>query len=139
MILTRKTPSSFILGTLSAPLIIAIITMSYFVRSASGFDGLDITSQNFLKSHCLRCHDESKQKGKFRLDTLGTDFTNPLVAQKWDEVVFRINAGEMPPEKDDGSSLNLTDSVTSAFTSRDVISISRKLPFNNKYPDIPVF
>ena len=26
------------------------------------------------------------------------DFTNPIIAQRWDEVVFRINAGEMPPE-----------------------------------------
>ena len=118
MILTRKTPSFFILGTLSAPLIIAIITMSYSVRSASGFDGLDITSQNFLKSHCLRCHDESKQKGKFRLDTLGTDFTNPLVAQKWDEVVFRINAGEMPPEKEPQPSALEIGNIAETLTKR---------------------
>ena len=40
----------------------------------------------------------SPNKGNFRLDTLEVDFTNPIIAQKWDEVVFRINAGEMPPE-----------------------------------------
>ena len=118
MILTRKTPSFFILGSLSISFIIAIITMSSSVRSASGFDGLDKTSQNFLKSHCLRCHDGSKQKGKFRLDTLDTDFTNPLVAQKWDEVVFRINAGEMPPEKEPQPSALEIGSIAETLTKR---------------------
>ena len=55
---------------------------------------------DFFKSHCLRCHDSETQKGKFRLDNLSTDFSDPQVAQKWDEVVLRINAGEMPPEED---------------------------------------
>ena len=40
------------------------------------------------------------QKAKFRLDNLSTDFSDPQVAQKWGEVVFRINAGEMPPKKE---------------------------------------
>ena len=118
MIVTRKTPSFFILGTLSTPLVIAMITMSSSVRSASGFDGLDKTSQTFLKSHCLRCHDASKQKGKFRLDTLGTDFTNPLVAEKWDEVVFRINASEMPPEKEPQPSALEIGSIAETLTKR---------------------
>jgi len=92
--------------------------MSSSVRSASEFDGLDKTSQIFLKSHCLRCHDGSKQKGKFRLDTLDTDFTNPLVAQKWDEVVFRINAGEMPPEKEPQPSALEIGSIAETLTKR---------------------
>lgn len=51
----------------------------------------------FLKTHCHRCHGESQQEGEFRIDALDTDFRNPLTAQKWNEVLFRINAGEMPP------------------------------------------
>ena len=65
---------------------------------AFGVKELDDPAQSFLKTHCVRCHDSEKQKGKFRLDNLGTDFTNPLIAEKWSEVRFRINAGEMPPE-----------------------------------------
>ncbi|MEM7233945.1 MAG: DUF1587 domain-containing protein [Planctomycetota bacterium] len=56
-------------------------------------------SEGFFKTHCLRCHDAETQKGKFRLDTLAPDFADPQNAQKWGEVVFRINAGEMPPPK----------------------------------------
>jgi len=51
----------------------------------------------FFKAYCLRCHDEQKQQGKFRLDNLPQEFVDPNGAQRWGEVVFRINAGEMPP------------------------------------------
>jgi hypothetical protein len=73
----------------------ALCSSAPFARAQ---DQLDETSRAFLKSHCYKCHDESKQKGKFRLDTLSTDFTDPQLAEKWSEVVFRLNAGEMPPE-----------------------------------------
>ncbi|MGB1745804.1 MAG: c-type cytochrome domain-containing protein [Limisphaerales bacterium] len=66
----------------------------------NGVEGLEVSTRAFFKAHCLRCHDSEKQKGKFRLDNLSTDFTNPLVAEKWSEVRFRINAGEMPPEEE---------------------------------------
>jgi mono/diheme cytochrome c family protein len=52
----------------------------------------------FLQSHCLRCHGEKKQKGDFRMDTLSRDFSDLKTAEKWAEVMDRINAGEMPPE-----------------------------------------
>ena len=61
-------------------------------------DSLDQPSKAFLKEHCFKCHNAEKQKGKFRLDNLGTDFANPQIAEKWSEVVFRLNAAEMPPE-----------------------------------------
>lgn len=52
----------------------------------------------FFEKHCHRCHDAQKQKGDFRLDTLARDFTTMENAQRWAEVVFRVNSGEMPPE-----------------------------------------
>ena len=65
---------------------------------AQGEEGLRKATLTFFEAHCYRCHGEEKQKGRFRLDTLTTDVENPLVAEKWAEVRFRINAGEMPPE-----------------------------------------
>src|SRR5436190_446673 len=55
---------------------------------------------HFFKTYCLRCHDEKIQKGRFRLDTLARTFGDRAVAQRWGEVVFRINSGEMPPKKE---------------------------------------
>ena len=98
MIIDRKEFSSSIHESSWILFIITILTIGFSPSKVLGFEGLDKTSQNFLKSYCIRCHNESKQKGNFRLDTLEVDFTNPIIAQKWDEVVFRINAGEMPPE-----------------------------------------
>jgi hypothetical protein len=54
----------------------------------------------FLQQHCLRCHDGETQEGQFRLDTLSRDFASVSAAQKWAEVMTRINAGEMPPEEE---------------------------------------
>src|SRR3954468_18468952 len=52
----------------------------------------------FLKTYCLDCHDQ-REKGGFRLDTLSRDLADQQVAQRWAEVLFRMNAGEMPPKK----------------------------------------
>jgi len=98
MIIDRKVFSFSIHESSWILFIITILTIGLSTSKVLGFEELDKNSQNFLKSYCIRCHNESKQKGNFRLDALEVDFTNPIIAQKWDEVVFRINAGEMPPE-----------------------------------------
>jgi hypothetical protein len=67
---------------------------------ASAEQPLDKPSLDFLASHCVRCHNGEKQEGQFRLDNLSTDFSNAQIAEKWSEIVFRINAGEMPPPKE---------------------------------------
>src|SRR5207247_4148501 len=43
---------------------------------------------------------EKMHKGDFRLDNLSREFANQSVAQRWGELLFRINAGEMPPKKE---------------------------------------
>lgn len=60
----------------------------------------DKTVQPFFQTYCLRCHNAQKQEGKFRLDTLPRDFADQAVAQRWGEVMFRVNSGEMPPKKE---------------------------------------
>ena len=68
--------------------------------AANAGQPLGKTSLDFLESHCVRCHNGEKQEGQFRLDNLSMDFSSPQVAQKWSEVVFRVNAGEMPPQEE---------------------------------------
>ena len=62
--------------------------------------GFGRSVQPFLKEHCVKCHGPDKQKGKLRLDTLAADFSDPLVAEKWKEVVNAVNGHEMPPEEE---------------------------------------
>ncbi len=80
--------------------VIALASLCLSANTVIALEPLDGTAREFLKSHCFRCHGSETQKGKFRLDNLSTDFSDPQVAKKWDEVVFRINAGEMPPPKE---------------------------------------
>src|SRR5436305_579352 len=65
-----------------------------------GTTDFDKALKPFLAENCFGCHDARKQKGDFRLDTLPVDFTTDAVAQRWAEVMFRLNAGEMPPKKE---------------------------------------
>ena len=65
---------------------------------AADRDAYEADALPFFKGHCLRCHDDTQQKGEFRLDTLARDFGTQQTAERWAEVLFRINSGEMPPK-----------------------------------------
>jgi hypothetical protein len=53
----------------------------------------------FLKQHCQKCHGPEKQKADFRVDrNLPNDFLTRSVAQKWSEVLNKLDTGEMPPK-----------------------------------------
>ncbi len=54
----------------------------------------------FFKAHCNKCHDEKKQKGDLRVDNLMVDFSSPKIMGNWEEIMNRINSGDMPPEKE---------------------------------------
>ena len=54
----------------------------------------------FFKEHCNKCHDEKKQKGDLRVDNLMVDFSSPKIMGSWEEIMNRINSGDMPPEKE---------------------------------------
>ncbi len=80
---------------------ISFLTLILFASTARPHDelaGFSETMQPFLKKYCLRCHGAKKQEGRFRLDTLSRDFGTESIAGQWDEVMFRINSGEMPPD-----------------------------------------
>jgi len=93
----RRQFSSALTALVAAAFLLTAATATAGETSLPGFEK---TATDFLQTHCTRCHDESKQKGKFRLDKLGTDFADPATAEKWSEVLFRINAAEMPPKEE---------------------------------------
>ena len=66
-------------------------------ENAAGFDQ---ALHPFFNTYCLRCHNAQKQEGEFRLDTLARDFASEATSQRWAEVIFRMNSGEMPPKKE---------------------------------------
>src|SRR5262245_57698992 len=52
----------------------------------------------FLARHCLECHGAEKPKGDLRLDRLAPDFAQAANSDKWQAVLKRLKAGEMPPK-----------------------------------------
>ncbi|MDB5337581.1 MAG: hypothetical protein JWN70_3200 [Planctomycetaceae bacterium] len=84
---------------LIAPIVLTLVCLGSAAHAQEPA-AIDAALQPFFKTYCLRCHDANKQEGKFRLDTLPRDFADHSIAQRWDEVVFRMNSGEMPPKKE---------------------------------------
>jgi len=83
-----------------APGLLAAAAMYLLVASNAAAQPGDFARvvEPFLQKHCLGCHGAQKQKGDLRLDTLAQDFSDESATRIWDEVIFRINTGEMPPE-----------------------------------------
>jgi hypothetical protein len=52
----------------------------------------------FLVKHCQECHNEKKPKGDFRVDTLIPDFDKLVSRDRWQAVLKKVQAGEMPPD-----------------------------------------
>lgn len=77
---------------------VLLVAVNGTAKPDDGSASFDQAVQPFLQTYCLRCHNEQKQEGEFRLDTLSREFVDPGLAQRWGEVVFRMNAGEMPPK-----------------------------------------
>ncbi|MBN8417873.1 MAG: DUF1592 domain-containing protein [Verrucomicrobia bacterium] len=52
----------------------------------------------FFEQHCNNCHGAKKQKGDLRVDNLIVDLQSPKIMGHWEEIMSRINSGDMPPD-----------------------------------------
>ncbi len=83
------------------PLLLLTLTVSALLQgaaSAAVTDGLDATVKPFFSQHCTSCHGVKRQKGDLRVDTLAVDLQSPKIMAHWEEIMNRINSGDMPPE-----------------------------------------
>jgi len=69
-------------------------------ESAAANSPLATWVRPFIAEHCAHCHGEKKQKGDLRLDTLPLDLDSPKIMANWEEVMNRLNSGDMPPAKE---------------------------------------
>lgn len=53
----------------------------------------------FFAQHCHACHAEARHEGNLKLDSLGIDYTSPANLAHWEEIMNRINSGDMPPQE----------------------------------------
>jgi mono/diheme cytochrome c family protein len=79
-------------------LVLCLLLTSAVTPSARAADReFDALVKPFLTRHCVTCHGTEKAKGDFRVDTLAPDFAAPRTAMRWEEIMGRVNSGDMPP------------------------------------------
>ena len=84
------------------PLTLALALGLTLGAAAASFaaPALEPPSAAFLMEHCLRCHGPEKAKGDLRLDKLEADFSKSATAARWQEILARVQSGEMPPKNE---------------------------------------
>jgi hypothetical protein len=55
----------------------------------------------FLKTYCVNCHGEEKQKGDHRFDALTLNLSDSNNLRSWQNILDVLHLGEMPPDKKD--------------------------------------
>jgi hypothetical protein len=58
-----------------------------------------VRSTAFFVAHCYKCHDE-KTEGDLSIRKLDTDIIHGKDVQVWQEVLHRLNFGDMPPKEE---------------------------------------
>lgn len=79
-------------------LVTTLAVLPTLISEAASVATLDPLVKPFFAEHCNSCHGEKKQKGDLRVDTLTFDFNSPKSLMHWEEIMNRINSGDMPPE-----------------------------------------
>lgn len=77
---------------------LALFAAASPARAAQTPESLEKIARPFFQEHCNKCHGEKKQKGDLRVDNLGIDFDSPKIMGHWEEIMNRINSGDMPPD-----------------------------------------
>ena len=79
--------------------VLAILLSAFAAMPArAADDGLDRIARPFFADHCVNCHGPKTAKGDFRADTLTLDYDSPKAMAHWEELMNRINSGDMPPK-----------------------------------------
>lgn len=72
---------------------------------------MPVEHRALLKSHCYKCHNADKQKGRVRLDDLSFAINEQVTAERWQKILNALNASEMPP----GDEKQLPDAAKTEF------------------------
>ncbi len=85
-------------------LLVATLVIAAFAApaapAAKAATDLELIAKPFFQQHCTSCHGAEKQKADLRVDTLVIDFDSPKIMGLWEEIMNRVNSGDMPPAKE---------------------------------------
>ncbi len=81
---------------MSRPLALAAVLLAAPAPAAD--PGLESLVRPFFAAHCVGCHGPKAAKGDLRVDDLAVDHDSPKAMAHWEEIMGRINSGDMPPK-----------------------------------------
>ena len=106
---------SFLLLCVSALIAVPHATVA---KAPTMADSYEAVTGPYFTTYCISCHGPAKQKGNLRLDTLSRDFAAGGHTMKWQEIIERVNTGEMPPKDSKQPTAEETAKVVSWITDR---------------------
>src|SRR3954447_20950457 len=59
---------------------------------------LPAETASFLKTHCVRCHQGERPKGKLDLTQFQSAGSMTSQSSRWSRILARVAAGKMPPD-----------------------------------------
>src|SRR5687767_7090221 len=77
-------------------LLVAAVFLAPLALTSKGGESDGVRA--ILMRHCAECHAIEKPKGDFRVDRLSTDFADSVNRERWQNLLKRVQAGEMPPK-----------------------------------------
>ncbi len=104
-------------GLFSTILLVALLVLPVSARDVA----MPTEHRAMLESHCTKCHNADKQKGRVRLDDLSFDISDIVTAERWQKILDALNSGEMPPEDEeplsDAAKANFLDDLANTMVS----------------------
>lgn len=99
----------------------ARLVASHAKPGAADFENL---VKPFVEENCLTCHNDKKQRGGFSLEKYQTHESMLEDPDKWEEVVRKLQSGEMPPEDEPQPEKAQVETVT-RWVDREIITAEK--------------
>ena len=97
----------------------ALILLNAMPQADAADAKMPEAQRSFLANYCVKCHNAQKQKGKLRLDNISLAIDSIENADRWQKILERLNAGEMPPDDekqpDSAAKTDFLDSLAGAL------------------------
>ncbi|MDE2681518.1 MAG: DUF1588 domain-containing protein [Verrucomicrobiota bacterium] len=114
--------------TIHALSILLIFSVSLDTRAAEA----ERMAKQFLKTHCIHCHGEKKQKGKLALHEVSFDFTKTETSDMWLEILEQLTAGDMPPPDEKEQPSQAERNVVVEWIDRQLLTAGSGLAYRKK-------
>jgi hypothetical protein len=85
---------------LSTTFLAVVVCLGFFTSAVSAEVAIPESIGSFMKTHCYRCHGAETQEADLSLHDMTRVIADSADALNWQDILDKLNAGEMPPENE---------------------------------------